>query len=227
MGIELNDGTIFLHIPKTGGSWVEKSLVSLNLSRHFLGHKHADYERITYPHNYREALRWMTYTSIRKLRGDLTFPTTPRTFCFVRHPKGWYESWWKYNQRLNWPDWGEADNPNNWHPCAVLNGTGAADFNYFMENVLRQSPGFVTELYLRYISTGKPLIGKQESLQADFFKILQEFGHETGQMEHRVPNRINVSANPGGRPIEWDRDIYTETMRLEHLILKRCGYDAS
>lgn len=223
MAIQLQDGTIFLHIPKTGGSWVEKSLITLGLSQCALGHKHADFERVVYPHNFREAFRWTMDTLPRKLVGQPTFPERPRMFCFVRNPLTWYESWWKFNQKLDWPDWGDMHDTNRWHPCSALNGLGSPDFNRFIENVVSQTPGFVTGLYLRYLGEGTPLIGHQESLEQDLFAILESLGYRT-ERALIASGRINESNVPGNRPVFWDESLRAEILRLEYPIMKRCGY---
>ena len=43
MAIELVDGSIFLHIPKTGGNWVTQVLSESKLIKRQVGHKHSDF----------------------------------------------------------------------------------------------------------------------------------------------------------------------------------------
>ncbi len=95
MALVLKCGAVFLHIPKTGGSWVEKILYDNDLIAYETGHKHATVERVIYPHTYREGLKFLINRSIPKLVGKPTFHEPPFMFCFVRHPLKWYESWWK------------------------------------------------------------------------------------------------------------------------------------
>ena len=223
MAIQLQSGAIFLHIPKTGGSWVEKTLTQLGLSKRTLGHKHADFERVIYPHDLREALRWTGAASLRKLAGKSTFPERPPMFCFVRNPLTWYESWWKFNQRLGWPTWGELHDTNHWHPCAALNDLGSPDFNRFIENVISQAPGFVAGLYLRYLGEGSPLVGHQESLQQDLHAILESLGYSI-ERSMLALDRVNESRIQEASPISWDETLRAEVLRLEYPVMKRCGY---
>ena len=45
MTVRLVDGSEFLHIPKTGGTWVESVLRESRLVASTFGHEHADYDR--------------------------------------------------------------------------------------------------------------------------------------------------------------------------------------
>ena len=46
MSVLLKGGAVFLHIPKTGGSWVHKVLKDTGLSVGSFDHKHADFDRV-------------------------------------------------------------------------------------------------------------------------------------------------------------------------------------
>ena len=214
-----------MHIPKTGGTWVEKVLHKLELIEKSYRHEHADMEHILYPHSYREALDWVTRTTIRKLRGLDTFPATPLTFCFVRHPLSWYESWWSFNSDRGWPYWGDLGNLNKWHPNAELNGLGNCDFNQFIERVLTRYPGYVTQLYARYTGLGCNIsyIGKQESLNDDLSAILSKMGLV---IDHNIiyeEEKTNVS-NRHREAIQWDEYLKKEVLLCEYPTLKRFGY---
>ncbi len=45
MGVLLKCGAVFLHVPKTGGSWVEKALDAIGQTHRRLCYKHADMTR--------------------------------------------------------------------------------------------------------------------------------------------------------------------------------------
>src|SRR5262245_16462215 len=86
---------LFLHIPKTGGTWVEEVLKECGI----LAEQAAVTDAVTWRH---------------PLRGhhlhDYSF-----VFAFVRHPLSWYESWWKF-QAGSWTQ----HEPGVWHPQRVL-----------------------------------------------------------------------------------------------------------
>jgi len=227
MAIKLKGGAIFLHVPKTGGTWVEKVLKQLGLAECSIGHKHADLNRAIFPHGLKETIPWTLRASFRRLAGKSTCNESIPAFCFVRHPLTWYESWWKFNQKLNWPAWGHVEDVNNWHPCSALNGLGDPDFNRFIENIVSRAPGFVTGLFLRYIGEGSPILGRQESLQYDLLTILNTLGYKIGNENIRLPGRANESTMPANRVISWDDALRNELLKLEYPMLKRCGYDVS
>lgn len=144
MAIKLKNGAEFLHIPKTGGTWVTEILEQLDLiDRHIGGHKHVDYDRLLYftknIRSGREYLKEAMVRASRKLRrgflkgrNEETVTHNPIRFCFVRHPLTWYESWWKYMSGRGWNDWGTENSAGDWHPNSILNGLGSDDFNEFV-----------------------------------------------------------------------------------------------
>ena len=189
MAIRLIDGSEFLHIPKTGGTWVKKVLRDNKLiQQELIGfNDHADYDRVVLDdmmcystYTGRDYLREASKFALRKVgklvgvKGASPDPLPQRKrFCFVRHPLSWYESWWKYMGGLNWRDWGEVNRAENWHPSLVLNGLGSNDFNQFVRNVINERPGHVTELMFSYTKPGISFIGKNENLTDDLISILE------------------------------------------------------
>lgn len=69
-------GAIFLHIPKTGGTFIRNYFRETNLMLSEIGHEHANGQVIR----------------------ELVDPTEDVVFCFVRHPLTWYRSYWQMRQ---------------------------------------------------------------------------------------------------------------------------------
>src|SRR3954452_19767180 len=98
MALYLPDyNALFVHCPKTGGSFVVKTLKNtLKLNVRHVGYKH----------------------SHKDLVGTLRFRKHPYTFTLVRHPVSWYGSYWQMtvsrprNGQL-WYYWGPG---TLWHP---------------------------------------------------------------------------------------------------------------
>jgi hypothetical protein len=108
MSVHLLDlNALFLHIPKTGGSWVEKTLGEAGLRIE----QPATIEGVTYRH---------CLVSMFKDR-------YPFVFTFVRHPLRWYESWWKFQADI----WREFE-PGVWHPQRTLEACRADDFSEWL-----------------------------------------------------------------------------------------------
>ncbi|MBI1210461.1 MAG: hypothetical protein GC190_03285 [Alphaproteobacteria bacterium] len=204
----LVDGSIFLHIPKTGGSWVTAALKDQNLIRRKVEGKHACMDRVLY-----ERTRFAPW------RREFF------TFCFVRNPLSWYESWFKFmsDPKQNWRDWGSTiSGRKGWHPNAILNGCGAEDFNTFVANVVRKRPGYVTELFGWYTKPPISFIGRQENLAEDLIRVLSMRGIAFDEQRIRSSIRENVS---GDHHLEWDPDLRRDVVQLEYAAFRRFGYE--
>ncbi len=100
----LPSNALFLHIPKTGGSWVEQALREIGVQIE----QPATIPGVTFRHSLLSMFQ----------------ERYPYVFTFVRHPLGWYESWWKY-QSGAWIVW----EPGVWHPQRSLEKCRSGDFS--------------------------------------------------------------------------------------------------
>lgn len=224
MALLLKCGAVFLHVPKTGGTWITQVLEESGLAAYEFGHKHADFEHVINHHRQgsgRDILRSLVRT--RAMGVDRARPELKAfKFCFVRHPIKWYESWWKYMTGRGWNNWGD-DDTFDWHPCSVLNGLGDPDFNQFMRNVIEKRPGYVTEMYGWYVRPGVHFVGKQETLVDDLITVLRQLNLDFDEQKIRNTKPTNES-KPLARPLVWDPDLKREVERIEYAGLKRFGY---
>lgn len=229
MALVLKNGAIFLHIPKTGGNFITEILEKCDVVDSAIGHKHCDVDRLCTPMT--NSVKKIAKYWFRRRFGGLRHSknrfgeNTPFMFCFVRHPLRWYESWFKYQTQpsRNWMNWGDEANPYKWHPNAALNGTGDADFNRFVENVIAKRPGYVSEMFSWYTKPPVAMIGRQENLVHDLVRGLKEAGLEFD--ENLILNypRVGVSPEPP-KKIVWDSDLRDEVLRLEYPAIVRYGY---
>lgn len=235
MPIQLIDGSVFLHIPKTGGDWVasilkkEKLVTTSAYHRHFhAGEKHADFERSLYVGRHgtgRELLQTCGKKFLHKLRCGNTLEISKSVFrfCFVRHPLKWWESWWRFKKSRNWNPNGVPNDPTDWHVCTPLNGLGNDDFNSYMHNILLHRPGYVSELYGRFVWPGIAYIGQTENLCENLIEILQIRRLSFRKESIRKTDRANVSPSPA-KTIEWDPHIKRKVILAEMPALIRYGY---
>jgi hypothetical protein len=189
MGAILTTGAVFLHVPKTGGSWVASVLENEEIIKRWFPEKHADRLRL----NILESIYW---------------PKRPPSFCFVRHPISWYESWYRYQcqEKFNWLKWGYKPH----HPCTPLDGLGDYNFNRFISNVIDAVPGFVSLMYRDY-TDGTTFVGRQENLISDLFKALEKTcGYRL--KKYISLSRINASNK---RRIDWDPILKGKIIELE------------
>ena len=123
MAIVLTEANaLFVHIPKTGGTWVEHVLHRCGI------------ETAPAPRAAEASVRHATPS---QLLGNYRF-----RFTFVRHPFSWYESWWKYQAGV----W-QVFEPDVWHPQRVLEPCASDDFLRFVRRCVEREPGYVSRMY--------------------------------------------------------------------------------
>jgi hypothetical protein len=232
MALLLKCGAVFLHIPKTGGTWVTRVLTDQGLVRRPFGDIHADMVRVLCPLPFMPAGRTPLRTAAKKI---LLLPYRRRIeqtdfrFCFVRHPLQWYESYWRYQVggwggHGAWKNWGDERDPTQgWHWLVPLNHVTDDDFNGFIRRAVARRPGYVTELYGWYTQGGIGFVGKQENLVTDLIRVLKVLNVNFDEDRIRRTPPANVSRRPK-IPIAWDPELRREVERLEYAALVRYGY---
>ncbi len=147
----------------------------------------------------------------------------PFTFCFVRHPLDWYESWYRYMCGRAGFDWSRETDLHSWHPCLAIKATGDQEFNQFLRNVLAQRPGFVTELFSTYTQPGIDFVGKQECLAEDLIGVLDKLKLSFDADAVRAAAPVNVSQR-GHQSLQWDPALRAEFEKAEYAAMLRFGY---
>jgi hypothetical protein len=144
----VEDKAIFLHVPKTGGTWVSHAMRAAGLR-----------------------LEPLSYATIRPGSPqahptfDDVFYYRPRfTFAFVRHPLDWWRSYWRYRMETGWRDRPLIDQLAR-----------SDDFDQFVANVIEHLPGLAGVHFSRFV--GRPgneidFVGHQESLADDLVRAL-------------------------------------------------------
>ena len=141
------------------------------------------------------------------------------------NPLSWYESWFKYMTQPSrqWKFWGDEEDPDHWHPNAVLNGLGDPDFNQFVRKVIRKRPGYVTEMYGWYTKSQIDFVGKQENLPDDLITVLKQMNLEFDEAFVRNYPRVGESPSPSAE-IVWEGSLKEEVYKLEYAGIVRYGY---
>lgn len=223
MALLLSGDGVFLHLPKTGGTWVTSALEDMGLIRCHFAAKHADMERAMHclrdaPGRYVEAVFKAGPLWQRRVRRGFKF-------CFVRHPLSWYESWWIYMSGRNWNPWGvDPRGRARWHPNAAIDGLGDPDFNRFVRNVLEQHPGYVSALYASYATAAIDYVGKQERLADDLIAVLGKLGVDFDAARVRARPPVNASSERStARPV-WDAGLRRDVEASERSAIQCFGY---
>ena len=226
MPSRLKNGAVFLHVQKTGGSWVEHVFKELDLEQRRFGDPHSEYDRCLQQELTLDG--WIPYRIARKMyrgakRLGLRGKEEPFRFCFVRHPLSWYESYFRYFAGLGWPLEGIPNRAAYWHPNAFIHDCKADDFNEFMERVLHRRPGFASELFARYTNLGISFIGKTEHLVDHLVAALRLAGETFDEGLLRSTPRVNESSLPKSAA-QWDPDLKLKVLRMELPALVQYDY---
>jgi hypothetical protein len=153
---------LYVHTPKTAGSWIERVLLDN-------GGKRVSYSH-DIPKNHQLYISLMGY----------------RPFTLVRHPLEYVHSIWKHWSgapvcRLNNSDsskffmW-DKEMTAQFYCDSIVEG----DFELTLHNFTRNWPGFVSWLYGQF-TFGCWYVGKYESLQAELLKALSLCGKWNSQ----------------------------------------------
>lgn len=143
------DKCVFLHVPKTGGTWALEALRSQGL-----------------PLATVNAPDGATHPTLEQVRSVIDLPA----IATVRDPVSWLQSFWRFFYARNWRD---AAPP---HPAFdPLLAMAADSFSEFAARYLNRRPGYVSELLARY-SDGAEHVCRQEELLPDLIKAFERFG---------------------------------------------------
>ncbi len=186
--------TRFMHIPKTGGTWVTEALRVAGVPTELL-------------------LRRSKAVSTGHADLAATSDYGDRyTFAFVRHPLDWWRSFWAYRMRTGWqPD----------HP--IDSRASSPDFDEFIRQVLRHLDGRQAKIFGRYIGpSDAPIsfIGRFESLTDDLVHALTEAGERFDEASLRAHPPSNVS-DYDRFPATFDPELARRLAQSEHPIIER------
>lgn len=192
----LTDKFLFLHIPKTGGSYVRKVTALLYIN---------GIEKDLHHNCFPELLNHIT-------SDELSGKTV---ILFIRHPLTWYQSRWAF--RLS--------SPNGWEGNGLDIACGSNDFNIFVNNCIDYSGGELgwasrkMNKFINNIPNGlKTIIGKQENLHNDLISALIQCGAIISETDLPLSPRLNISLNdnkPAHAIAKYDQKTYERVLQAD------------
>jgi len=203
---------VFLHVPKTGGTWVTQAVQAAGVA--------------ALPPSLAGApgTGGDPHTSLSELAAGDRF-----SVAFVRHPLDWWRSYWGHRMRAGWLAESSLDR-----------ATASTDFNEFITRVVEHCPGTVDGLVRRFI--GSPtaevsFIGRFEHLLEDTCLALNLSGERfslPALREHPPENtndygrfealyRPEVAESLAAAEAETIERFYAADPLPAHLLVDRAG----
>ncbi|MFZ5551712.1 MAG: sulfotransferase family 2 domain-containing protein [Bacteroidota bacterium] len=227
MATLLKPGPVFLHVPKTGGTFLRMFFKESGLIRFDFARDHADMERVL---NVSSFYRGNFLKRSIQLGKNLDhYVAGQYKFCFVRDPFSWYESAWKFLMDNKAQTFSQNKTRSRfgfkidtWQPWNDIEKCRDEDFNRFIECMLKHYPGYLTGLYNRYSDERHiNYVGKQEELEHDTRKIFSETGIPFNKELFRKTGQVNKSKTPAPK---WNDNNRNRIYREEKAVFMKYGY---
>lgn len=177
MAFTVKGGAVFVHVPRTGGTFVTKVLRELHVAGEPIGLKH-------------------------DCPGVVPFDMGVSHFVFVRHPYELMKSTYGWLIAKRWGPWPKEKEGRWWHPwseitkgCDEVKGS----FSRWLQWVLEERTGYVTRLYSKFAGWPCSVVGKTESLEHDLVNMLGMVGVSTGSALVAIGRSRSAS---NARPVE-------------------------
>lgn len=210
---------LFLHVPRTGGTWV-KGIA-----------KQCGFRRVIWSTTARPAWAPRVHSTLAHLHPEWV-QNVDFVFSFVRHPVSLYEAHWRYlchdkvrnSMRRRWSGLKAAK--NQWSP----------DFNEWAMRMITYVPCYATRLFEWYVGPEGAeycnYIGRNETLREDFLEVMTLLGYDTAGQEDVVMNAPKVRYSQRKPAIErlkdwvepevtWDASVKEQVMRMETVAINR------
>ena len=188
---------MFIHIQKTGGTWIGEALRQLgiewtNIGRHHLPIHEA---RTKYPNYF--------------------------AFTSIRNPLTWYQSYWAMKMYRS------ETTGNRWDHTGIkcLNRCESKDFNTFIAKTISKHPGYYTNLVNR-CTDEKVYILKQEDLINDFMSLLDHLNipYDVDKVHEVRPREVNASLHEYQPQVLYTEENAKRLVEAELSIFTKYGY---
>ncbi len=203
-----NQRLFFLHIPRTGGTWVKQALGILNIRIQ------ARFSRRMYS----GAIRLSTKHCLLSHYLEKEHSRWDTSFAFVRHPIEYYETVWGWIYlSVHHPD---KRKRFCWHPFTIPYDNWDKDFNVWIKTMLEKYPGWVSHLFDLYVGPqgGEfcKYIGRMENLVDDFCAIMEDYNLLSDELCNIEKQNIRQAPK-----IVWDEGLKRDVEVSESSAINR------
>lgn len=210
MAVLLNH-SIFLHVPKTGGTWVRYALDRSGIA---LG------ESLQLDTSGKHRTRvWSVHSPLKALPKALV--RDKYIFAFVRHPLSWFQSMWAFRMQTGWQNLGCS----NEYMCKSNN------FNEYVRKSLLYMPRRCTRIFTDILTTDTDVrvhyVGKYESLLPDLFHALDSAGETYNPFVISTLEKRNAAASLSmwQQQCVYEEDVLNALLKDECDIIGRFDYE--
>lgn len=204
---------VFLHVPRTGGTWVLSALYTCRLRSTPWG---VVEDRPTMPRAHR-----LPFFCVQE-----TVPAALITF--VRHPVAYYESVWKW---IAFHDHAPTKARWTWHPFRRAIETYEKDgtFERWVRRIVEEESCWYTRMLEDYVGPAGAeycdYIGRTKTLQRDFVAAVKDVGIELDPARlaalDRLPLVNAVPAESFGDRLRWTDELRELVLRNERVTVSR------
>jgi hypothetical protein len=201
--------TLFLHIPRTGGTWTASALHKIELpSRSWGGWLSTKEQGHKLPANH----------CLLNHFHPAELVTVEQVFAFVRHPVAYYASVWK------WLNYGRMRKQWLWHPFRNAAKLYSPNINIWASRMMEAEPCWYTRLLEMYVGPEDGehcfYIGRNESLVPDLISVLHHLGYKlTGSQLQTL--RTLKPINNSNIKVEWNNSVVEQVKHSERLVIER------
>lgn len=203
MAIKLSNGDIFLHNPRTGGTFVTAVLRKCGVHAGGVGEKH-------------------------DCPGVVPMDMTVPHHVFVRHPYKWIKSVWAIQHDWGWPRYPKYDY-RWWHPFTEINDPpdeAKDDFEAFLYWIANSRRGFVTSIFFKFADWPNSQVYDTDCMDTHLPLMLQRIGVLKAKAKQAIED-VEASKKPRNDfPLPPDASAQARAVfaNAEHTCFRRFGY---
>lgn len=193
--------SIFIHIPKTGGSWVTEALTNCGL---MTGEE-------------------INYTSLKHEPAENVQHYHKPCFTFIRNPLTWYQSRWSspYHRSRYFRN-------DTYHELDAITRKQLYNFQAWLTYVFKTTPtrkSIVGRFYTaQYQNTKNIIFGRYENLTEDLIRILKSLGESFDEKCIRNLSSVNERVTNNRY---YTKNLLFEAIEREQVTMNKFGYSTN